>query len=187
MLHSLLTLTQFAAENAEAAHGAEESAEGIAALGIDPIAIVLQLGTFLVLFLVLNKFGLNKIVASLKERRDTIDEGLKNAHEIEAQKEKLVLENEKVLKAARTEADGIIGKSQEEAGAIIFEAQAKAQKQAEEIVEKAKAQAGEEQEKARKELKSELLGLVSQATETVLDEKLDDKKDQELIAKALKA
>jgi F-type H+-transporting ATPase subunit b len=176
---------QFASESAAGAQGAEESAQGIAALGIDPIAIILQAGTFLVLFVLLNKFGLNKIVASLKDRQDTIAEGLKNAHEIEEQKQALIEENEAILKKARKEADAIIGKSHEEAGAIVSEAQARANKQAEEIVAKAKAQTEEDQAKARAALKTEILGLVSAATETILDEKIDDKKDSSLISRAI--
>lgn len=179
----LQLLTQFAA-----GAGAEETTEsGVAVLGIDPIAIVLQATTFLILFLIIKKFALSKIVANLDDRRKTIEEGLANAHEIELQKEALVKENEATLAAARKEADQVIGKSHEEAGTIISEAQARANKQADEIVAKAKVQAASEQEKARKELKSEILGLVTDATESILDEKIDSTKDKELIKKSLSA
>ena len=178
----LQQLTQFAA-------GAEkaEEASGVAVLGINPIAIVLQATTFLILFLIIKKFALSKIVANLDDRRKTIEEGLANAHEIEVQKEALVKENEAQMAAARKEADNVIGKSHEEAGAIVTEAQERANKQADEIVAKAKAQAVAEQEKARKELKTEILGLVTDATESVLDEKIDSAKDKELIKKSLAA
>lgn len=175
-------LAIFAAETADKA---EESAEGIAALGIDPIAIVLQLGTFLVLFFFLTKFGLNKIVDNLKERQETIDEGLKNAHEIELQKAKLEKDNEKIAKQARSEADAVINKSHEEAGAIVAEAQSRAQQQADDIVAKAKAQAEQEISAMRTELKKEMLALVSQATESVLDKKIDSDTDKQLIQRSI--
>lgn len=171
--------------NLFAAAEAEETAEGIAALGIDPIAIILQAGTFLVLFFFLKKFGLSKIVANLKDRRDTIEEGLKNAHDIELQKAKLEEENREIALQARKEADIVINKSHEEAGAIILEAQTKAAHQAAEIIKKAEAQASEQLESARKELKSEILGLVAEASENVLLEKLDAESDKKLIKKSL--
>lgn len=179
MINSII---QFAAEEANA----EEAAEGIAQLGIDPIQIVLQATTFLVLFFVLNKYGLNKIVANLKDRRDKIDESLKNAEQLEQLKNKIQADNEKIMAGARREADAVISKSHEEAGSIVSDAQARANKQADDIVTKAKAQAGNESDKAREELKSEMLSLVAEATETVLGEKIDDAKDKQLIEKALK-
>ena len=165
-------------------HGASET--GAAVLGIDPLAIALQAGTFLVLFVIIRKFALAKIVDTLESRRTTIEEGLKNAEDIEVQKAELEKKNEKALADARSEADGIIGKSHEEAGAIVAEAQARASEQAQDIVAKAKAQAEAEAEKVRLQLKSEMLGLVSEATETVLEEKMTDAKDQQLIERALK-
>ncbi len=164
-------------------HGADET--GAAVLGIDPLAIALQAGTFLILFIIIKKFALEKIVHNLEERRNAIDEGLKNAEDIELQKAELERQNEKALADARKHADEIIGKSHEEAGSIVADAQARANKQADDIVEKAKSQAENEANKVRGELKSEMLGLISEATETVLDEKMTGAKDQQLIEKAL--
>ena len=172
--------------NFAATESAEKSETGAAVLGIDPLAIALQAGTFLILFIIIRKFALAKIVQNLADRRETIEEGLKNAEDIEIQKAELEKKNEKALAAARVEADEIIGKSHEEAGSIVSEAQARANQQAEDIVAKAKAQAEAEADKVRKELKSEMLSLVSEATEAVIDEKMTSAKDQELIKNALK-
>ena len=172
-------LVQFAAE-------AEKSEKGAAVLGIDPLAIVLQATTFLILFIIIRKFAFDKSVANLKERQDTINEGLKNAEDIEVQKAELERKNEKALADARKEADEVIAKAHEEAGALVADAQTRANEQADDIVSKAKAQAEAEADKVRKELKGEMLGLISEATETVLDEKMTDAKDQKLIENALK-
>ncbi len=168
--------------------GAEEhgSETGAAVLGIDPLAIALQAGTFLILFIIIQKFALSKIVHNLSERRKTIEEGLKNAEDIEVQKAEVERKNEDALRAARKEAEDVIAKGHEEAGAIVADAQDRANRQAEDIVEKAKQQAFVEADKVRKALKSEMLGLVADATESVLDEKMTDSKDQQLIEKALK-
>ena len=182
--HGTATTThETAAHTTEDSHGESES--GAAVLGIDPLAIALQAGTFLILFVIIRKFALAKIVANLDERRETISEGLKNAEDIEIQKAEVIKKNEQALTDARKKADGIIDKSHEEAGTIIAEAQARASQQGEEIVAKAKAQAEAEADKVRKELKSEMLGLITEATEVILDEKMTDAKDQKIISNAL--
>lgn len=179
----LYNLIQFAAT--ESAEGSEAAKSGAAVLGIDPLAIVLQATTFLILFVVIRKVALSKIVQNLADRRETIEEGLQNAELMERQREELEKESAQALTAARKEADDIIGRGHEEAGAIVSDAQARAVKQAEEIVAKAKAQAEAEAEKVRRELKGEMLGLIADATEIVLDEKMTDAKDKQLIENAM--
>lgn len=174
------TISQLAATEA----GAEE-AEGIAALGIDPLAILFQAGTFLVLFLIVRKYALSKIVDNLEDRRVTIQEGLDNAILADQKLEASEATAQEQLAKARAEADDVIAKSHEEAGAIVADAQTRAQSQADTIVAKAEAQIASDKQSMRSELKSELLGLVAQATETVIDEKVDTKKDNALINRAL--
>ena len=165
--------------------GAEETVQGIAQLGIDPVQIVLQAATFLVLFFILNKYGLNKIVAVLKDRRQRIDESLSNADELELEKERVEKKNQEILSKAREKADKIIAQSQEERASLLDEAQSRAMEQADKIVERAKVQASTEADKAREQLKAELLDLVAMATENVLEEKIDSSKDKLLIEKSL--
>ena len=57
--------------------GAAEETKGIGALGIDALAILAQAATFLILFLIIKKFALEKIVATLEKRRKTIDDGVR--------------------------------------------------------------------------------------------------------------
>ena len=61
-------LMRFASETAEK--------EGIAVLGIDIKAILLQAGTFVLLYLIIKKFALRGIVDTLEKRRKTIDKGV---------------------------------------------------------------------------------------------------------------
>ena len=56
-----------------------EEASGLGALGIDPIAILAQAGTFLVLFLILKKFAFNGISDQLEKRRSKIENSIKEA------------------------------------------------------------------------------------------------------------
>jgi len=68
----------------------------------------------------------------------------------------------------------------------VREAEDKAQLKAEIILKDARAQAEQNTARMRKALEGELVGLISDATEVIIDEKVDAKKDAALIDKALK-
>ena len=162
-----------------------EEAQGIAALGIDPLAIIAQGATFLILFFILKKFALEKIVKTLEDRRKTIDDGVRLGREMEAEKDRLAETITQELKKARKEADKIIAMSREESNNIVQNAQEVASRKAEQIVADAHAKIQEDIVKARATLQREVLELVSDVTEMIIDEKLDTKKDDGLIKRAL--
>ncbi len=166
------------------ANAAEES-QGIAALGIDPWAILAQAVTFLVLFWVIKRFALDKIVAMLEERRKTIDKGVTLGLEMEKEKSDLDDKVEELLRKARTEGDKIIAESQAEAGAIIKEADAAAGRKADALMAEAHNRIEDDIQRAKHELKQEMVQLVGQATEAIIREKVDAGKDAKLIERAL--
>lgn len=182
-------MTVFAAESAShgaeaAEHSAEESA-GIAALGLDPLAILAQTGTFLVLFWVVKKFALDKISKTLEERRQTIDKGVRLGVKMEAEEAKLQERVEEQLKKARGESDKIIVEAQRESGEIIKAAQDQAAAKTDQMITDAHAKIDEDMACARKELEKDIRVLVADATEVILEEKLDARKDESLIRRAL--
>ncbi len=164
--------------------GSEEPT-GIAALGLDPLAILAQAATFLLLFYVIKKFALDKIVKTLEERRKTIDSGVRLGREMEAEKEHLSHEIEKELQKARQEADKIIASSHKEAGEIIKEAEAAAGRKTDALLEEANARISDEIDKARQGLEKDILELVADATAIIAEEKIDAKKDAGLIERAI--
>lgn len=168
-----------------AASEAAAEPEGIAALGIDPWAILAQAVTFLVLFLLIKKFALGKIVNTLETRRKTIDKGVLLGVEMEKQKEHLDEEVEKMLQKARQEADKIIAGGQTEAGAIIKQAETDASDKAATIMADAHNRIGEDIEKAKTELKKDMIELVASATGAIIHEKVTAQSDAKLIQKIL--
>lgn len=172
-------LTQFAAEAA-----GEKS--GLAVLGLDPKALLLQLATFVILFLLLKKFAFSKIIAVLEERRRTIDQGVDLGREMEDQKQKLDQKASEILQNARKEADNIIAAAHQDAGTVIKEAEGAATRKVDAMIADAHAHIAEETERARASLEQELAGLVARATEALIQEKLDAKKDAALIERVLK-
>jgi len=163
-----------------------EEAQGIAALGIDPLAILAQGLTFLVLFFLIKKFALGKIVNTLEERRKNIEGSLDKAEELQKQNEEAEKRVAALMQEARKEAESVISKSHEEAGSIVQQAEDAASEKAEKIMKDGEARIEAQIGKAREELKKETLDLVAQATSIVLDEKVDSKKNEALVKKALK-
>ena len=174
-------LIRFAAETA-----GKEQPEGIAALGLDGQAFVVQLITFLLVFFVLYKFVFSRVVDLLEKRRETIEEGMRLTTEAVAERDKLEKEVAKIRAAARKEADEIIARTQEQTSGMIKEAEEAAVAKAHNIMEEAKKKIDEETARARRKLEAEVVDLVIGATEKVAGEKLDAKKDAALISKALK-
>jgi F-type H+-transporting ATPase subunit b len=172
----------FAAEDAHAA----ESASGLGALGINPAAFLIQLGTFVIVFFLLKKFAFAPIVRLLEERRKTIEDGVKMGQRMAKEREKLDEEVAAAMRDARHEADKIIATGHKEAREVIREAEKAAHTRAEHILADAEARIHEDTATAKRKLEKDIVGLVSEATEAIVGEKVDAKKDAEIIDKALK-
>lgn len=164
--------------------GAGEEVQGIAALGIDPLAILAQAGTFLVLFFVIKKFALDKIFSTLEERRDKINEGVELGLEMELQKQKLEETVRSELQKTRLQADEIIATAHSEAGAVIKAAEETAARKADMVLADAHTKIEEDIVQARRNLEKDMRSLVAEATETIIREKLDAPRDMQLIDEA---
>lgn len=158
----------------------------LAALGVDGKSFLIQLITFLLVLLVLKRFAFKPITKLLDQRRIVIEDGVKMGLKMEKEKAKLDGEITKIMRDARTEADKIIGNGQKEAREIIREAEKVGQRKVDGMLSDAEARISEETNQAKRRLEKEIVGLVSEATEAIVDEKVDASKDAKLIDKALK-
>lgn len=166
---------------------AEHASNGglLGALGIDWKLLIEQALAFLILVGVLGKFVYPSLIKAIEGRREQIEAGLKEAKESHEALVKAEAKVDDTLAQARKEADAIIARSQQEAGSLIAEAEAKANQRADQIISDARAQLDTDVRKAREALKKDAVELVALATERIIREKLDDKKDQSLIKDAL--
>lgn len=164
--------------------GAEQEVQGIGALGIDILAIVAQTATFLVLFFIIKKFALEKIIKTLEKRRTTIDDGVRLGREMEAEKEKLDEAVAKAMHDARLEADKVIAAARVESAEIIKAGEAATTRKTDALIADAHAKIDDDIAAARTSLEHDMRVLVAQATEVIIQEKLDAKKDESLIKRA---
>ena len=163
----------------------EHAAEGLP-LGLSPQAFLIQLITFILIFFLLKKFAFEPIVKMLNKRHEVIEAGVKHGTEMEKERAELTKQTEKVIREARHDADRIISDAQKEGRELVREAEKSAHKKTETMLADAEARINEEADQARRKLEREIAGLVSEATEAVVEEKVDAKRDADLIDRAIK-
>ena len=163
-----------------------ETGSGIGALGVSASSFVIQLVTFVLAYLVLRKFAFKPILKVLEERRQTIESGVRLGEEMQKEKAALETKVKKALADARLQADTIVAEANDAGRDAVRAAEAKAQEKADNIVKEAKTRSEQDGTRLRKQIEKEVVSLISDATEAIIDEKLDDKKDAALMDRALK-
>ena len=163
-----------------------DSSSGIGALGLNLTSFLIQLGTFIIAFLVLRKWAFKPILEVLNRRRQVIEQGVALGEKMQKQQAEMEQKVAAALHDARAQADKIIAEASGRGRQVVAEAEAKAKEKSEMIIASAEERIEQEMQIARGKLEKELAGLVAEATEAVIGEKVDAKKDAALIDKALK-
>ncbi len=170
----------------DASQGAESEHTESGILGFNAGAFVIQLVTFVFVFVLLKKFAFNRIAKLLEQRHKTIDDGVRMGMRMEQEKAKLDEDVAQIVRKARHEADEIIAAAHKESREVMREAEKSGQRKADTIIADAEVRVEEETKHARDKLEKELVGLVSEATETLVGEKVDARTDADIVAKAMK-
>ena len=133
---------------------------------------------FFIVFGVLWKILLPRIMSTLKERTDQIDGRLQRAAETQAQAEQLRALYHAQLAEARHEAARLRELSREEGAAIIAGMREQAQAEARRITEVARAQIEAERQQAFSSLRAEIGTLSVQLASKIVGESLEDEARQ---------
>ncbi|KXK27572.1 MAG: ATP synthase subunit b, sodium ion specific [candidate division WS6 bacterium OLB20] len=150
-------------------------------IGFDGRMFLFNVINFLVVLILLRKFFFNKLMEALDARQAKINEGLEDAERYRHEVTMAQQRSDEIISDARTEANTIVLKAQEEArtGAEVILSDAREQVEAE------RAKAEEQIELSRRkmiaDLKKETADLAILATEKIIKEKLDSKRDREII------
>ena len=134
---------------------------------------------FLIVFFLLKKFGFSIIVNMVEERKNFIDESLKNAREANEKLANIKSESEALLKEAREQQATILKEAMATRDNIIKEAKDKAQVEGLKILDDAKAQISAEKENALRDIRSTVADLSVQIAEKVMRRQLDKDAEQE--------
>lgn len=177
-----MTLTNYTVQS----FATTEDLSGAQALGIDPIAILAQAFTFLILFAILKKFALGKIVTALENRRKTIEKGLGLTAELEKMKEEIGDQTASILADAHQKAETMLKDTKDEARTIVKNAEEQANKRADDILKSAEEHIVKQVSDAKKELKAEITELVAETTGAVLRDTSSLKRERSLVSTYLK-
>jgi F-type H+-transporting ATPase subunit b len=159
--------------------------ELIKVLGLDWKILLAQLINFAVLLFVLFKFAYKPMFKFLDERKDKIEKGIENAEQAEERLKEIEVKEEEVLKNAKVEAAAILDKTRADAEELRKKEIAKTREEIGKIINQEKENMRAEKAEVLRDIRKEVSVLVYSALEKVLEEKVDGRKDEELIKKML--
>src|SRR5690606_18609686 len=141
---------------------------------------------FLVVVFLLAKLAWKPILASIREREDSIDDALKSASKAREEMANLTRSNEALLNEARAERDGMLKDARSTKDQIISEAKDRADVEYNKILSSAKDAIRQEKAAAISEIKEQVATLSIEIAERVIREELkSDEKQKQLIDKYL--
>lgn len=156
------------------------------ALGVNTQAFILQLITFLLVFIILKKLAFNRVVKILEVRRQTIEDSVKLGEQLAKERETQAAQTAELIRQARHEADLILSNAHKEGRSLIRQAEKTAHQKSKVILEEAEVKLQHEVSLAKRKAQKDLVHLVADATEAVVGQKIDRKKDAHLIEEAIK-
>lgn len=133
---------------------------------------------FLVVFVILAKFGFPAIVGMVDERKKYIDESLQKAHEANEKLASITAQSEKLLTEAREKSAQIVKEAAATRDSIVAKAQEKAREEQTRILNEAKQQIENEKQAALQEIRSEVATLSISVAEKILRKQLSDDEAQ---------
>lgn len=165
-----MTLPLFLAAAVE--HAAEP---GLAEkFGLEPKYIVMQMVSFLIVLVVLYKFGIKPVTATMEERNRKIEAGIKHAEEMQAKLAAAQQESAAIVKQANTEASRIVEEARKAAKEHLDRQTQEATAKANDLLTKAQQAIELEHKKMLADARGEIARLVVTTTERVLAKKLSE-------------
>ena len=141
---------------------------------------------FIVVILILRKWGFPAIVKMVNDRKAFIDESLRKAHEANEKLANIQRESESILQEVREKQAVILKEAAETRDAIVEKAQQKAREEGSRLLNEAKAQIETEKQNAIRDIRAQVAELSVQIAEKVIRKKLSsDSKQMDLIDKLL--
>lgn len=144
----------------------------------DPGLLFWMLLAFVIVLIILAKFGFPVITKMVEDRKNYIDESLKKAREANEKLANIQSESELIMRQAREKQAEILKEAMATRDNIIKEARDKADIESKKIIESAKEQIKVEKDLAIRDIRSQIINLSTQVSEKVLRRELDDNNKQ---------
>lgn len=145
--------------------------------------IITHMIGFIVVVLLMKKYAWKPLLGMMEERRLKIIDEFKKIDDGHEEVVKLKADYDGKLKNIEAERRQKIAEAVNEANKLASDIKITAQENARGIITRTNEQLGRDIAKAKIELKEEMVTITLLATEKILHEKLDEKKDRELVGK----
>ena len=155
--------------------------EGIAYLIPDMNEFIPMLVAFIIILVILVKFGWPIVDGIITKREDTIKAQLQKSQEAQEAAEATLAEYKAELDRAKTEAAQIVAQAKETGEAQRAEIQAKGQAEAAAMIEKARASIEAEKNAAIKDLKGSIADMSVSVAERLIGNDLSDDEHRKII------
>ncbi len=167
-------------------HGEELDPGLLGMFGIDWKLFIAQLINFGIVLLVLWKWVFKPVTSGLSERTAKIEGSLKEAEQIIKDRGDFEGWKQEEIAKVRMEASAIVTEAKQQAEVLKTDTVKSTIEEQNKIIQQTQKQLEQEKASMLNSAKAELSEIVIQATSTILKEKIDEKKDQQLIDGALK-
>ncbi len=152
----------------------------------DPGLYIWTIVTFLVLVAALAKFAWRPLLEALERRQDQIRKSLDDAQKAKQELEKLNVESQRILAAARTEAEQILSNTRSDANRFREELKQKAQVEAAGIVKNAEKQIALETARALQQIRTEAVDISVAIASKLLARNVSKEDNERLIEETFK-
>lgn len=142
--------------------------------GVDWGTLFAQSANFIIVAVVLYKFAVKPIAATLDERQQKISEGLQYAEEMKTQLAEAERERNEKIKEAAQQAQTILSEAREQSKDLIEQKTQEAAAQAEAMIRKASEATELERQKMLSDVRQEVARLVVATSGKVLERQLSD-------------
>ncbi len=160
---------------------ADEKAGGIAQILPDMIEFIPMLVAFIILWIILAKFGWPMFNGMLEKRENTIREALKKSEEAQIESERVLQEYRQQLADAKAQAAQIISDARATGEAVKADISAKAQSEAEDMIAKAKVAIEAEKKQAVAELQGSVVDISVDVAAKLIGEDLTEGEHRKII------
>jgi F-type H+-transporting ATPase subunit b len=154
-------------------------------LGISGLALLAQIVNFVIILFVLNRFLLGPITKTLMDRRARIEQGLKDAEQARADRERAEQERLNALQEARREANEILVRAQRVAQETREQDIAATRSELDRMRERATSEIDAEKQRALADLRAEVADLALAAAGKVVGETMTGERQRRLVEEFL--
>ncbi len=158
-----------------------EAKTGVAAILPDPVEFVPMLIAFLILVIVLYKFGWPMFEGMLEKREKTIAEALEQSEAARQESERVLQEYKAQLADAKAQASKIVADAKQTGEAVKADITKQAQDEAAAMIEKARTAIEAEKASALAELQGSVADISTSIASRLIGEDLSDEEHRKII------